>query len=106
MEFLALLEFLELGDGVLEFLELLGGGGFSFGMFEFSELKQSHKQLCSGILQFRGILSFFGAEPLLNVLKTTTKAGHWGGVPYIYIYIYHIYIYGTPPHWFLLCFLP
>ena len=30
----------------------------------------------------------FGAEPLLNVLKTTTKGRSLGGgVPYIYIYI-------------------
>ena len=38
----------------------------------------------------------FGAEPLLNVLKTTTKGRSLGGgVPYIYIYIVsmHTYMY-------------
>ena len=80
---------------VLEFLE------FS----DYSELRQSHKQLYSAILQNRGILSFFGAGPSLNVLKTTTKVGHWGrGVPYIHIHVYmYIYIYMliSPPRIYL-----
>ena len=55
---------------------------------EFPELRQSQKQLCSGIFFICGPLSVFGAEPLQNVRKTTTKGRSPGGVAYIRIYVF------------------
>ena len=81
------------------------------------EQGQSHDELCSGIFEICGILALFEPEPLLNVLKTTTKGRSRGGyqsnqhmniythihiyiciyrymsIGRLYIYIYIIYIY-------------
>ena len=68
--------------GFVEFLEFL----------ESLELRPAHKQLFSGILYFCGFLTFLGAEPLLNVLKTTTKGRSLGGGYQILVTMYHIHI--------------
>ena len=55
-------------------------------VLKFLECRQSHKQLCSTVILWN--FAFFGAEPLLNVLKTTTKGRSFGGRYHIYIYIH------------------
>ena len=87
LEFLEFLEFLDF----LEFLEL-GDCVFSFGNFGIETVTQA-VVFWNTLILWNFV--FFGAGPLLNVLKTTTKGRSLGGgVPYIYIYLYiYVYIY-------------
>ena len=78
---------------ILDFLESLevGDGVFSFGFFGIVIVTKAVVFWNSLILWNFGI---FGAEPLLNVLKTTTKGRSRGGYHiYIYVYVYLSLVY-------------
>ena len=49
------------------------------------ELRQSQKQLCSGMFEFVDFCDFLDVSPCKMCLKTTTKGRSLGVVPYIFI---------------------
>ena len=81
LEFSEFLECLEFSECVefLEFLEL-GDGVFSFGSFGIETVTEA-VVFWNTLILWNFVI--FGAEPLLNVLKTTMKGRSPGGVPYI-----------------------